>query len=120
MSIYLASHIAAFILGFFSRHYNRVFVICMVLLVPILWLFAWQAPRYTALPRANQDGFLNFYIKIYEGLSPEAMMAVILFPFIFIAGRWAYVIYKVYFYRQKTESPKNKKKRVYAMYGVTE
>lgn len=120
MNIYLASHIVAFILGIISRHHNRAFAICMVLSVPGLWLFAWQAPKYTGLPRANHDGFLNFYIKIYEGLSPKAMMAVILFPVIFIAGRWAYAIYKIYFYRPKTESPKRKKKRVYAMYGVTE
>ncbi len=117
MNLYAVSHIIAFILGYLSREYNRSFRILLILALPALWLFAFLAPRYTGFSRANQDGFLNFYVKIYERLSPEAMMAVLLFPFIFILGRFIHLVYETYFYREKTESPIARKKRVLANFG---
>jgi len=116
--LYIASHIVAVILGMLSRHYHQAFRICMILALPMMWLISHYAPRYFSMPRANQDGFLNFYYKIYEKLSPDAMVAVILFPAFFIAGRWIYVIYRVYFYKEKIESNVKKKQRVYAMYDM--
>lgn len=48
------------------------------------------------------------------------MMAVIWFPFIFLAGRLAYFLYDVYFVRDYVESPRDRKARVRAMYGMDE
>ncbi len=118
MNFYLVSHMAALVLGYLSRQYNRSFRVILLLALPAAWLFAFIAPRSTSLTHANQDGFLNFYVKIYERLSPEAMMAVLLFPFIFMAGRFIHLVYETYFYREKTDTPIKRKKRVLASFGI--
>lgn len=117
MNIYLISFTMAIALGILSRRFGKAFKILLILALPALWLFAYFAPTYLNLQRANQDGFLNFYLKIYERLSPEAMLAVLLFPVFFIAGRFLHLVYQTYFYREKVEGGLEIKKRVLANFG---
>lgn len=117
MSIYLACNMAAFILGLVSRHYRRAFAMFLLLSLPALWLFAHEAPNHMNFARANHDGFLNFYVKIFEKLTPETKTAIFLLPVLFVAGRIFYVIYSVYFYKKRPETLANKKKRIVKMFG---
>jgi len=120
MNVLIISAFAAFVLGLLSKRHNKVFGIFLLLSVPLAWAIAKFSPMYTHLPRANHDGFLNFYIKLYERATEDMQQAVLIFPVVFIGGRIMYHLYKTYFYVEKVETPVEKKKRVRAMYGVSE
>lgn len=114
----LVSYVTAFVLGLMSMHYRRAAMIALLLFIPAIWLFATFAPELLGMPAANRSGFMSVYIKFYEGLSPEAMRAVLLFPLIFFGGRFAYFIFKAFFYKERVENMNDRKKRVKAMYGI--
>lgn len=119
-NLILASYLIAFVLGLLSMHYRRVALVSLILFIPALWVFATFAPDLLGLPAANRTGFMSFYTKLYESLSPEAMRAAILFPLIFFGGRFAYFLYKTFFYKERVESLTDRKKRVKAMYGIVD
>lgn len=119
MNVYLVSILVGVPLGILSRRFDRVFKILLVLAIPASWLFAYFAPTYTSLPRANQDGFLNFYFKLYERLSPDGMLAVLMFPAFVILGRIIYLIYLAFFKKEKVETPMDIKKRVLKSFGYS-
>ncbi len=115
-NIILACYVAAFVLGALSMRYNTISKWCFWLFIPAAWLFAIWAPEFTNLTEPNDDGFLTFYMQIYEDFSAEARQAVFIAPVVFLVGRLIYFFYDFYFVTEYVESNADRKKRVRAMF----
>jgi len=109
-----------FLAGMLAMRSFKAFQIFLILSVPLAWAIAKFAPSYFNVARANKDGFVNFYVKLYQGLEEGTALALNFAPLFFIGGMALFWFYKTFIYVEKVETHAKRKERVRAYYGMDE
>jgi len=109
--------VVAFVLGYLSLVYDKTFKVFLVAALPMVWLgVKFLAPFLQMTMPANRDSVLGVLVGFYEMADPSVQIAVNIAPVLFVAGRIISHIYKIYFYKEKVETMRERKKRIQSEY----
>jgi len=104
---------AAFFFGMLGRNNGKLFKILIALALAAAFVYV----KFFA--SSNREGVLGTFVAMYKAAEPTEQMAVHIAPVMLIIGYVAAMIYNTYFYKERVETMRERKRRVQAEYDFS-